>query len=364
MYIEYNRRAYESCGLTSEDRIGVIPAKAPRILKEDFIEYCRAWEKVLAEKEVFTPAYHCPQIFEIYGVQDYFSYISRRTDKAWLLQHIYDKYYHGETKEILDAYGLGGYNMELQNGHRIADKFFTPTVLTGKRDRNGIELRVGDKVSIRGCKADWGIIGMASRGGSAVFFATDTTVQWHLTDEVLEKIEKHKVNTGIAQGAKSMHKDLQQRAFQNKIDKGFNTTDTDTELGLLSSEVAELAEALKQGDKRAAAMELADIAIYCYGLAEMLGADLDSCVETKMTIFQNRLYSSTKEKIGYKGYGTEFWAKVLAADTLHIQLADVTEAHIHDVDTAILLNYGSDSPLIGEQAITNYIKEYLLANHG
>lgn len=68
-------------------------------------------------------------------------------------------------------------------------------------------------------------------------------------------------------------KNLQERIYQNKLDKGFNVTDLNKEFCLLYGEVAEAYEAHRK-KKEDFGLELADIAIYLLGIAEITGVDL------------------------------------------------------------------------------------------
>jgi hypothetical protein len=81
----------------------------------------------------------------------------------------------------------------------------------------------------------------------------------------------------------------QKHAWQNKLAKGFNTTDVPLEFCLLNSEVAEAFDAWRRGHQHVAE-ELADIAIFLLGLAEMVGADLQEAVETKLVVNEARVY--------------------------------------------------------------------------
>lgn len=84
-------------------------------------------------------------------------------------------------------------------------------------------------------------------------------------------------------------KDIQKRVWENKLNKGFNTTDVNKEFCLLYGEVAEAYEAwLKKKDDLNE--ELADIAIYLMGLSEMLGFDLIKEIENKMIKNEKRVY--------------------------------------------------------------------------
>jgi NTP pyrophosphatase (non-canonical NTP hydrolase) len=72
----------------------------------------------------------------------------------------------------------------------------------------------------------------------------------------------------------------QKRAWQNKVAKGFNTTDIPLEC-LLQGEMAEAFDAWRKG-REDLGEELADVAIYLLSLAEMTGVDLQDEIESKM----------------------------------------------------------------------------------
>ena len=78
-------------------------------------------------------------------------------------------------------------------------------------------------------------------------------------------------------------------AWANKIAKGFNTTDVPLEFCLLQGEIAEAFEAWRTG-REDVGEELADVAIYLLGLAEMTGVDLQDQVEAKMAKNATRTY--------------------------------------------------------------------------
>ena len=84
-------------------------------------------------------------------------------------------------------------------------------------------------------------------------------------------------------------KKAQKEIFQNKINKGFNTTDVNKEFCFLYGEVAEAYDAYRKG-KSDLGDELADVAIYLLGLSEMLGKDLEDETKHKMGINKNREY--------------------------------------------------------------------------
>ena len=82
-------------------------------------------------------------------------------------------------------------------------------------------------------------------------------------------------------------KKLQKEIYQNKLDKGFNTTDVNKEFCLLYGEVGEAYDAYRKG-KDNLGEELADIAIYLLGLSEILGKDLEEEIKNKVQINKNR----------------------------------------------------------------------------
>jgi hypothetical protein len=81
----------------------------------------------------------------------------------------------------------------------------------------------------------------------------------------------------------------QKLAWQNKVAKGFNTTDVPLEFCLLQGEIAEAFEAWRQG-RGDVGEELADVAIYLLSLAEMTGVDLQGQIEAKMAKNAARVY--------------------------------------------------------------------------
>ena len=84
-------------------------------------------------------------------------------------------------------------------------------------------------------------------------------------------------------------KEIQKRIYQNKINKGFNTTDIAKEFCLLYGEVGEAYEAYRK-KKSDLNEELADIAIYLLGISEILGFDLEKEIENKVAINEKRVY--------------------------------------------------------------------------
>lgn len=86
-------------------------------------------------------------------------------------------------------------------------------------------------------------------------------------------------------------KKIQKDVWQNKLNKGFNTTDVNKEFCLLYGEVAEAYDAWKK-KKDDLNEELADIAIYLIGLSEMLGFDLADEIEKKVSKNEKRVYKN------------------------------------------------------------------------
>ena len=84
-------------------------------------------------------------------------------------------------------------------------------------------------------------------------------------------------------------KQIQKDIWQNKVNKGFNTTDVSKEFCLLYGEVAEAFDAYKK-KKDDLGEELADVAIYLMGLSEMLGFDLEEEIINKVSKNSKRLY--------------------------------------------------------------------------
>ena len=84
-------------------------------------------------------------------------------------------------------------------------------------------------------------------------------------------------------------KQIQKEVWQNKLNKGFNTTNVEKEFCLLYGEVAEAFEAYNK-KKDDLNEELADIAIYLLGLSEMLGFDLEDEIVKKVAKNEKRVY--------------------------------------------------------------------------
>lgn len=84
-------------------------------------------------------------------------------------------------------------------------------------------------------------------------------------------------------------KQLQRQIYQNKVNKGFNVTNVHQEFCLTHGELAEayIAYCRKKNDF---GEELADVAIYLLGLAEIMGIDLEQEIVKKVAINERRVY--------------------------------------------------------------------------
>ena len=86
-------------------------------------------------------------------------------------------------------------------------------------------------------------------------------------------------------------KEIQKEIWQNKLNKGFNTTDVNKEFCLLYGKVAEVYYAYRK-KKDDLNEELADVAIYLMGLSEMLGFDLEEEILKKVDKNGKRVYKN------------------------------------------------------------------------
>ncbi len=84
-------------------------------------------------------------------------------------------------------------------------------------------------------------------------------------------------------------KDLQKKVIENKLNKGFNTSDLNLEFCLLYGEVGEAYNAWRK-KKEDLGEELADIAIYLLSISEILGFDLEKEILHKMDKNAKRVY--------------------------------------------------------------------------
>ena len=84
-------------------------------------------------------------------------------------------------------------------------------------------------------------------------------------------------------------REVQKRIYHNKVNHGFNVTDVNLEFCLMMGEVGEAHKAWREKDAGLGS-ELADVAIYLLGIAEISGIDLGEEIEKKMQINARRVY--------------------------------------------------------------------------
>jgi NTP pyrophosphatase (non-canonical NTP hydrolase) len=83
---------------------------------------------------------------------------------------------------------------------------------------------------------------------------------------------------------------IQERAWQNKIRKGFNTTDVPLEFALAFTELGEAFDAWRRTPETLPG-ELADVLIYLVSIAQMAGIDLEAAVIGKLAANEQRTYT-------------------------------------------------------------------------
>jgi NTP pyrophosphatase (non-canonical NTP hydrolase) len=92
--------------------------------------------------------------------------------------------------------------------------------------------------------------------------------------------------------------DLQRRTWKNKLAKKFNTTNVEREFNYTYAELAEAYEVYRKGGAaKELGYELADTVIFIMSLAEMTGIDLETAIQEKMTINENRTYIEETDHI-------------------------------------------------------------------
>ena len=95
-------------------------------------------------------------------------------------------------------------------------------------------------------------------------------------------------------------KEVQNNIWNNKINKGFNTTDVNKNFCLLYGEVSEAHDAYRK-QKDDLSEEFADIAIYLIGLSEMLGFNLEDEIIEKVKYMENYKLFCLQSKLPLKG---------------------------------------------------------------
>jgi uncharacterized protein YabN with tetrapyrrole methylase and pyrophosphatase domain len=84
-------------------------------------------------------------------------------------------------------------------------------------------------------------------------------------------------------------KAMQKKVYANKVAKGFNVTDVYKEFCYMHGELTEACEAYYM-KKEDLGEELADVAIYLLGLAEILGICLEEEIVNKVAKNEKRVY--------------------------------------------------------------------------
>jgi hypothetical protein len=84
----------------------------------------------------------------------------------------------------------------------------------------------------------------------------------------------------------------QKAAWANKLAHGFSTGNVPLEFCLLTTEVGEAIDAWRHGQADLLPGELADVAIFLLGVAEMTGVDLQAAVEAKLAVNAARAYTA------------------------------------------------------------------------
>ena len=87
---------------------------------------------------------------------------------------------------------------------------------------------------------------------------------------------------------------IQKRIWENKVRKGFNTTDVSKDLLYLTEELGETVRAYRKGDNDNLAEEIVDLIIYSIGLLEMIGKDAYEELIKKMEKNEKREYTGEK----------------------------------------------------------------------
>lgn len=84
-------------------------------------------------------------------------------------------------------------------------------------------------------------------------------------------------------------RDIQERAWANKVAKDLNTTDIAVEFGLLTAELGEAFIAWRR-NLPDLGEELADVLLFLVSIAKMTGVDLEQAALAKMAKNERRVY--------------------------------------------------------------------------
>jgi hypothetical protein len=123
-----------------------------------------------------------------------------------------------------------------------------------------------------------------------------------VADHVHDDRCSHPSQEVVLHGCKTLAA-VQAAAWANKVAKGFNLTDVPLEFCLLSAEVSEAFEAWRK--QRDVGPELADVAIFTAGLAQMLGIDLAAAVQAKLAVNAGRTYRALENGCHVKDAAAE-----------------------------------------------------------
>lgn len=93
---------------------------------------------------------------------------------------------------------------------------------------------------------------------------------------------------------------LQNKVFQNKKIKGFNTKGVEIELLLITEELGELVRAHRRGQKKEVIEETVDIIIYCLGLLSILDVSASKEILKKIRKNEKRVYEKVSSEWGRK----------------------------------------------------------------
>jgi len=89
-------------------------------------------------------------------------------------------------------------------------------------------------------------------------------------------------------------KEIQNKIWENKVKKGFNTTDVSKEFLYLIEELGEAVRAYRKENNEELAEEVVDLIIYSLGLLKMLGKDGYEEIVKKIEKNEKREYEGAK----------------------------------------------------------------------
>ena len=92
-------------------------------------------------------------------------------------------------------------------------------------------------------------------------------------------------------------KELQEEVMRNKVEKGFNTTNTALEFCRAHEELSEAFSKFNKGQD-GVAEEFADVMIFILGMCESMGYDLEKELVAKIEKNKNRKYIKSKSPEG------------------------------------------------------------------